>query len=656
VAGGLWHLSIDDLFGPTGDQTRLGGPGPFVINLSASSAPINIPATPLAGGPHAHVYQIQRYEDGRVRYRLRLGAFYKEEDMDPVLEQVRESYPSALSATAGPDDLLAIETLCAKVDARRRAAAPKVLAEIPRKVAIPQVSESRPAIAAAPATVTPSTDFVSEDSNSLAQLVDTITLLTAQLKQLQPIAEAPPVATSIPTLEHAVSATRASAPTEVKEADVPPAVISSVAQIGSTRPAVTEDSAQTSVAPALAAATSAPMTPVSASAPTVASDLLTLEPVVVAAATPRPAAVTVGPATKTSAADDLAVAPETAREETFVLELVKDTPVVTSNDTGEPASVTYPQSLGIEVTPFLAVAAQQTATERTDAVSIAKVAAPKPAPPAARLPLFANFVRQALRRMPLARATDADIPPAKKTPSAAPKGLDSASAAQSVTADAPRASSPAALAKPATAPTRPAAAAMRPQANPVRVTTALHQKTAAAKTPAAQPARDMTRAPANPTGENSKVPGASMPTLEIASTQTVRALTQHELVDQSALRWFVVELSTADSEFLPESIPQLDIYSAYRLYTVNTFDQGREVHSLRLGFFGDEISAKTVAGYVAEYYEKPAVKRISIAERRRFEERGVEARKDVGATGKYAVIEITDELVVRDSRLQGLPS
>ena len=166
----------------------------------------------------------------------------------------------------------------------------------------------------------------------------------------------------------------------------------------------------------------------------------------------------------------------------------------------------------------------------------------------------------------------------------------------------------------------------------------------------------MTRAPTNLSQERSKVPDASMPTLEIASTQTVRALTQQELADQSALRWFVVELATADSEFLPEAIPHLDIYSAYRLYTVNTFDQGREVHSLRLGFFGDEIGAKTVAGYVAEYYEKPAVKRISIAERRRFEERGVEARKDVGATGKYAVIEITDELVVRESRLQGLSS
>jgi hypothetical protein len=448
-------------------------------------------------------------------------------------------------------------------------------------------------------------------------VVDPIALLTEQLKQLQPIAEVSPAATSIPTLEHAVSATRASAPTAAKEANVPPAIILSVAQDSSTQPYVTEETAQTPLAPALAAVTSALLTPVSVSAPTVTSDLLTLEPDIVAAVPIS------GPATSTSAPDDLAVVPETERDETFVLELVKDSPVVTSNDTDEPAPVTYPQSLGIDVAPFLAAAAQQTSTRSTDVGSIPKVTAPKPAPPAPRLPLFANFVRQALRRMPLS-------PALKAGPEAGPG-------------------------KPAGASTRPAVAMTRPPADPARVTTA-PQKIAAAKSPPAQPARNMTRAPTNLSQERSKVPDASMPTLEIASTQTVRALTQQELADQSALRWFVVELATADSEFLPEAIPHLDIYSAYRLYTVNTFDQGREVHSLRLGFFGDEIGAKTVAGYVAEYYEKPVVKRISIAERRRFEERGVEARKDVGATGKYAVIEITDELVVRESRLQGLSS
>jgi hypothetical protein len=41
---------------------------------------------------------------------------------------------------------------------------------------------------------------------------------------------------------------------------------------------------------------------------------------------------------------------------------------------------------------------------------------------------------------------------------------------------------------------------------------------------------------------------------------------------------------------------------------------------------------------------------VSVAERERFADQRVEARKDVGATGKHAIIEITDELVARRRR------
>ena len=40
----IWHLSIEDLLEPMTEMPRLGGPGPFVINLSASSAPVGLPA------------------------------------------------------------------------------------------------------------------------------------------------------------------------------------------------------------------------------------------------------------------------------------------------------------------------------------------------------------------------------------------------------------------------------------------------------------------------------------------------------------------------------------------------------------------------------------------------------------------------------------
>ena len=73
TAEDLWHLSIDDLFVTPVETPPLEGPGPFVINLSASTAPISIPATGLSGFEKHKLYQLSRKEDGRDRFRLRLG-------------------------------------------------------------------------------------------------------------------------------------------------------------------------------------------------------------------------------------------------------------------------------------------------------------------------------------------------------------------------------------------------------------------------------------------------------------------------------------------------------------------------------------------------------------------------------------------------------
>jgi hypothetical protein len=139
-----------------------------------------------------------------------------------------------------------------------------------------------------------------------------------------------------------------------------------------------------------------------------------------------------------------------------------------------------------------------------------------------------------------------------------------------------------------------------------------------------------------------------VPSLE--TTQTVRALTQLELEDDNASRWFVIQLSLAEDAFDPDTVPNLDIFSVYRLYSVAGIDQGRIVHALRLGFFTEEIAADAVASYLADFYDKPTVKRVSAAERERFAEQPLEPRKEVDATGKHAVIEITSERFVREKR------
>ena len=89
------------------------------------------------------------------------------------------------------------------------------------------------------------------------------------------------------------------------------------------------------------------------------------------------------------------------------------------------------------------------------------------------------------------------------------------------------------------------------------------------------------------------------------------------------------------------------------------------MHALRLGFFCEENAAAAVASYLKElittpgasyltdYYDHPTVKRVSAAERERFANQPLEPRKDIGATGKHAVIEITNELYIRERRNPG---
>ena len=140
-----------------------------------------------------------------------------------------------------------------------------------------------------------------------------------------------------------------------------------------------------------------------------------------------------------------------------------------------------------------------------------------------------------------------------------------------------------------------------------------------------------------------------MPSFE--STQTIRALTELELEDDEASRCFVIQLSLAEEAFDPETFPNLDIFSVYRLYSVAGIENGRIVHALRLGFFTEQMAAGAVASYLAAFYDEPMIKRVSAAERERFADQPLQARKDVGATGRQAVIEITNERYIREKRI-----
>jgi hypothetical protein len=111
---------------------------------------------------------------------------------------------------------------------------------------------------------------------------------------------------------------------------------------------------------------------------------------------------------------------------------------------------------------------------------------------------------------------------------------------------------------------------------------------------------------------------ASAPLPSFDSTVTIRALTSEELDDENQQQWFVVQLAASEKPVNLETMPRLDIFTAYRLYSVATTEGRTVTHSLRLGFFTENVSAEAVCGYLKTFFGAPKVVRISTAEQNRF--------------------------------------
>lgn len=107
---------------------------------------------------------------------------------------------------------------------------------------------------------------------------------------------------------------------------------------------------------------------------------------------------------------------------------------------------------------------------------------------------------------------------------------------------------------------------------------------------------------------------------ELDSTQTIRALTSAELAEDNGEKWFAIQLAASEQPVNLETMPHLDIFEAYRLYSVAMTDSGKIVHSLRLGFFREAVSAEAVCGYLRTFFGSPTILRVSVAEHARFKE------------------------------------
>ncbi|MGA7823362.1 MAG: hypothetical protein WCA14_04160 [Steroidobacteraceae bacterium] len=104
---------------------------------------------------------------------------------------------------------------------------------------------------------------------------------------------------------------------------------------------------------------------------------------------------------------------------------------------------------------------------------------------------------------------------------------------------------------------------------------------------------------------------------------------------------FVVELIASSMPPNPRKVPYLDLFGLYHLYHHVDGNEGGVRHSLRLGFFNEERTARTIARYAAAYFESPRVAQISAIEEGHSGRHLFRAMKDVGATGQFAAIELT---------------
>jgi hypothetical protein len=604
MAGEIWHLSIEDLFQPVQEAPRLGGDGPFVINLSASTAPISMPTQAFTGCSDTHVYQIQVTEDGRTRYRLRLGPFATEDEADAILTVARDTYPGALTATAGASDLRAIGSIQAKVDSRQSAARKPTDTVVtgkpaPKKAAAENRAAEKPAKVKADAEISidmawPELDIpqpVSREANWVAKAAPVLTEVVAPPIKV-PAPKIPPAPTPVaaPVLTEAV----------VPKGKAPaPRFVAPVAAVPSARAPVVVTPVPVQIAPA------------------------SLELAAKQAAAKQAAAKQ---AAERQAAEKRAAEKQAAEKQAAEKRAAEKQAAEKQAADKQAAEKRAAEKQAAEKQAAEKQAAEKQAAERHAAERQAAERQAAERQAAERQ----AAERQAAEKQAAERQAAAKQAAALAKPSLPKITLPMIAAPPAAEKRAPvLTQSLLSLSKAAAAKLRHSA--MKPSAS--RLTSLQHVVVATAPAPAVRHVKQLDE-----------------PLESLESTQTMRALTPTELEDDEASRWFVIQLALADEAFDPDAVPNLDIFSEYRLYSVAGIDQGRIVHALRLGFFREEIGAVAVTSYLAAYWDKPTIKRVSLAERERFADQRVEARKDIGATGRHAVIEITDELVARRRR------
>jgi hypothetical protein len=199
----------------------------------------------------------------------------------------------------------------------------------------------------------------------------------------------------------------------------------------------------------------------------------------------------------------------------------------------------------------------------------------------------------------------------------------------------PAVTNKAAAAKPSAAALKPAAAKPTPAAPPIA------KKAEPPAKPAAPAVANKVAPPAPKQVPPALVRDSSHAHPNLDSTQTIRALTNEELSEHTQDKWFAIQLAASELPVNLDTMPHLDIFEAYRLYSVATAGSGKIVHSLRLGFFKEAVSAEAVTGYLKTFFASPTVLRISAAEQTRFKD-APQPRRAEPEESKNNVVELNN--------------
>jgi hypothetical protein len=528
----------------------------FVINLCAAMTPMSLDNA-IPGLEQYKLYQVSRIEDGRRRYRLRLGFFTSESIAEDVLGSVRQRYATAFTSCLCDEDLKhasgylkrsvqdLLRTGRFTLSKFRDPNATGMMKALPQSAPATPVARTPIASIVAP-VVAPAVSVVAKPAPPQSVAVDEDTIIKKALvakPTAQPKAKQAPIHEDIVEIDWAPPPVARFAPNATQPIKSQPHAHSDAADSAKADDSTQRRRSLMQQAHAMATTDAAERAKVIAA----------LTP---AAPTPAPTPVVAKAAPAAAVAQKTPVKPSPAP----IAPAAKPLPTVTKHAAAK-------QAASAALTPGAPAASLSTVPEWS-AVTPPPVAS-KPANGAARKPSEPFHVGAGI-----------EIPETSLT-------LESSSAkpATQVASFLPSAESPAHL------------SAQSAAANAV--------------TPDLMRVRELAKQSTQWRQQHGEVP-----TLD--TTQTIRTLSKNEMEDDGRDKWFTVQLAISDSPANLDTMPRLDIFEAYSLYSVAAMDDGRIRHALRLGFFREEVSAEAVMGYLRTFFNEPLIVRIADAEYERF--------------------------------------